>query len=83
MIAAYHTKSPQETIKLGKKLAGRLNAGDVVLLYGELGSGKTHFIKGIAEGLGIEMTIKSPTYAYVNRYRLSGSAESGLRWSRS
>lgn len=68
MTAEYQTKSPKETIELGKKLAGRLKAGDVVLLYGELGSGKTHFIKGIAEGLGVKMIIKSPTYAYVNKH---------------
>ncbi|MFC1733603.1 tRNA (adenosine(37)-N6)-threonylcarbamoyltransferase complex ATPase subunit type 1 TsaE [candidate division KSB1 bacterium] len=71
MTSEYQTKSPKETIELGKKLAGRLKGGDVVLLYGELGSGKTHFIKGIAEGLGIKMTIKSPTYAYVNKYPLN------------
>ena len=71
MFAEYHTKSPAETIELGKRLASRLSGGDVVLLYGELGSGKTHFIKGIAEGLGVRMTVKSPTYAYVNRFQIS------------
>lgn len=70
MAAEYITQSPKETIELGKKLAGRLKAGDVVLLYGELGSGKTHFIKGIAEGLGVQMTVKSPTYAYVNKFQI-------------
>ena len=70
MIAEYITKSPAETIQLGEKFASRLSGGDVVLLYGELGSGKTHFITGIAKGLGIEMTIKSPTYAYVNQYSI-------------
>ena len=68
MFVEYITKLPEETIELGKKLALRLKGGDVILLYGELGSGKTHFIKGIAEGLGIKMTVKSPTYAYVSRY---------------
>ena len=51
MNATYQTKSPAETIELGKKLARRLKGGDVILLYGELGSGKTHFIKGIAENV--------------------------------
>ena len=73
MKAEHITKSPAETIQLGKKLASRLNGGDIVLFYGELGSGKTHFIKGIAEGLGISMTIKSPTYAYVNRFKIEDS----------
>jgi len=68
MESNYTTQSPEETIELGKKLAYRLRPGDLVLLFGNLGSGKTHFIKGMAEGLGIRNTIKSPTYAYVNRY---------------
>jgi tRNA threonylcarbamoyladenosine biosynthesis protein TsaE len=67
----YTTKSPEETIELGKRLAYRLTPGDLVLLFGDLGSGKTHFIKGIAEGLGINAVIKSPTYAYVNRYPIT------------
>ncbi len=68
MNAEYITKTPEATIELGRKLAGRLNPGDTVLLYGDLGAGKTHFTKGIAEGLGVESTIKSPTYVYVNKY---------------
>jgi len=70
MESNYLTYSPKETIRLGKNLASRLTSGDTVLLYGELGSGKTHFIKGIAAGLGIRATIKSPTYAYVNKYSI-------------
>jgi len=69
--AIYTTKSPEETIELGKRLSYRLKAGDLVLLFGDLGSGKTHFIKGIAEGLGVGATIKSPTYAYVNKYPIT------------
>ncbi len=68
MFSLYKTKSPKETIELGKRLAQRLSGGDTILFFGELGSGKTHFIKGLAQGLGILMTIKSPTYAYVNKY---------------
>jgi tRNA threonylcarbamoyladenosine biosynthesis protein TsaE len=68
MFSLYQTQSPEETIELGKRLAQRLAGGDTVLFFGELGSGKTHFIKGLAQGLGILMTIKSPTYAYVNKY---------------
>ncbi len=75
MNAEYITKTPEATIELGKKLAGCLNPGDTVLLYGDLGAGKTHFTKGIAEGLGIESTIKSPTYVYVNRYPVEGHVE--------
>jgi len=75
MESNYLTYSPKETIRLGKSLASRLKLRDTVLLYGELGSGKTHFIKGIAEGLGIRNIIKSPTYAYVNRYSFSRSSQ--------
>ncbi len=48
------------------------------MLFGDLGLGKTHFIKGIAKGLGIEMTIKSPTYAYVNQYPIEGPIKSPI-----
>ncbi len=68
MRATYITKSPEETINLGERLAYRSSPDDCVLLYGDLGSGKTHFVKGVAKGLGINDIIKSPTFAYVNRY---------------
>ncbi|MBN2087317.1 tRNA (adenosine(37)-N6)-threonylcarbamoyltransferase complex ATPase subunit type 1 TsaE [Candidatus Peregrinibacteria bacterium] len=68
----YFTKSPEETINLGERLGFGLNKGDTVLLFGELGSGKTHFTKGIAKGLNINETIKSPTFAYVNKYAIEG-----------
>ncbi|MBN2096114.1 tRNA (adenosine(37)-N6)-threonylcarbamoyltransferase complex ATPase subunit type 1 TsaE [Candidatus Peregrinibacteria bacterium] len=74
MEAVYLSESPKETIRLGEKLGARLKGGDVVLLFGELGAGKTHFIKGIAEGLDVSATVKSPTYAYVNRYDLNEAA---------
>jgi tRNA threonylcarbamoyladenosine biosynthesis protein TsaE len=77
MFAHYLTSSPEETIELGKRLAQRLVGGDTVLFFGELGSGKTHFIKGLAQGLGILMTIKSPTYAYVNKYPTPNCGQNG------
>ena len=58
----------QETIKIGENFAKTLSAGDVVLLSGDLGAGKTAFTKGIAKGLGISCEILSPTYAYMNDY---------------
>ena len=64
----YLTNSELETIELGKTYAQTLNAGDVVLLNGEMGGGKTAFTKGIAKGLGITDVITSPTYAYMNDY---------------
>lgn len=71
MKTTYKTKTPEETIELGLQLAFRLKPGSTVLLFGDLGSGKTHFAKGLAKGLGIDETVKSPTFAYVNQYKLS------------
>ena len=64
----YISNSEKETIELGVKYAKSLNSGDVVLLNGEMGGGKTAFTKGIAKGLGITDIVTSPTYAYMNDY---------------
>lgn len=56
------SRSVEETIGIGKKLAGLLRPDDVVILTGDLGAGKTHLTKGIALGLGIEDEITSPTF---------------------
>jgi tRNA threonylcarbamoyladenosine biosynthesis protein TsaE len=58
-----------DTYQTGRQLAGMLRPGDVVLLSGELGAGKTALVCGIAEGLGIEETITSPTFVLVKSYR--------------
>ena len=63
------TSSEEETIKLGKKLGTKLNAGDIVCLQGDLGTGKTTFAKGICAGLGVSAPVTSPTYKMVNEYR--------------
>ncbi|MFH1012198.1 MAG: tRNA (adenosine(37)-N6)-threonylcarbamoyltransferase complex ATPase subunit type 1 TsaE [Candidatus Peregrinibacteria bacterium] len=70
MRSTYYTQAPAVTIQLGARLGRLLKEGDIVFLFGELGAGKTHFVKGIAEGLGVTDLIKSPTYAYVNTYDL-------------
>ncbi len=64
----YVTNSAEETIEIGKSFAEKLNKGAVVLLSGEMGAGKTVFVKGMAQGLGIKSLITSPTYAYMNDY---------------
>ncbi len=79
------TNSEQETIRFAAEYAKTLRPGDVVLLRGELGAGKTAFAKGVARGLGIEDEVTSPTYAYMNDYggklyhydcyRLTGGAQ--------
>lgn len=57
-----------KTIMLGKKLGALLNSGDIVCLDGDLGTGKTHFTKGVAKGLLISDNITSPTFNIVNEY---------------
>ena len=66
----FKSTSDLETINLGKGLGSVLSGGDVVALVGELGSGKTWFTKGLAQGLGIpaETVITSPTFSLVNEY---------------
>jgi tRNA threonylcarbamoyladenosine biosynthesis protein TsaE len=64
------TASPDETIALGRRLAAALQPGDVVALYGDLGAGKTHLVKGICAGLGVApAAVTSPTFTLVNEYR--------------
>ena len=62
------TKSREETIKFAEEYGKTLRGGDVLLLDGEMGAGKTVFTKGIALALGINAEITSPTYAYLNDY---------------
>ena len=62
------TKSVDDTITIGENYAKTLKKGDVVLLIGDLGAGKTAFTKGIAKGLNIDEEVTSPTYAYMNDY---------------
>ena len=67
------SNSPQETYDLGRLIAKNLKDGDVAALSGTLGSGKTSLVKGIANGLGIEENITSPTYTIINEYRKNDS----------
>lgn len=60
--------SPGETWKLAERLAPRLSAGDVISLTGDLGAGKTVFVKGLADGLGIDEIITSPTFTIIKEY---------------
>jgi tRNA threonylcarbamoyladenosine biosynthesis protein TsaE len=64
------THSEEETAAVGHDLAASLAAGDVVLLYGDLGAGKTAFVRGLAAGLGVERDeVSSPTFTLVQEYR--------------
>ena len=60
--------SPSDTLALGRKLAALLHPGDVVLLAGALGAGKTLFASGIAEGLGVAEPVTSPSFVLVRTY---------------
>jgi tRNA threonylcarbamoyladenosine biosynthesis protein TsaE len=64
------SKSASETVRLGKNIGSRLLPGDVVALVGELGAGKTQFIKGLAAGAGIRNPtyISSPSFTMINEY---------------
>ena len=64
----YITHSETETEALGEKLAPRFRPGDVVALYGDLGAGKTAFVRGMARGLKSPNRVTSPTFTIVNEY---------------
>ena len=65
---ALASNSPAETRRLGERLARRLRPGDVLLLQGELGAGKTCLAQGIGKGLGVGATIKSSAFVLLNEY---------------
>lgn len=62
------TDSAQETKQVAKVFAKKLKAGDIVALYGDLGTGKTTFVQGLAQGLGITKRILSPSFVFVRQY---------------
>lgn len=62
------TRSEQDTITLGAALGRVLSDGDVLALQGDLGAGKTHFVQGIAKGMGIGEPVVSPTFTILNYY---------------
>jgi len=62
------TNSPEQTIELGRTIGKALQKGDVLALQGTLAAGKTTLTKGIAEGLGVEETVTSPTFTLISEY---------------
>jgi len=86
-LAELITRSAQDTETEGERLGARLKQGDLVLLTGELGSGKTTFVRGLARGMGASAPVASPTFqlvriypgriqlAHVDLYRLGSNAE--------
>ena len=68
-MASIISHSPRETFELGVEAAARLGPRDVLALAGDLGAGKTHFIQGVARGLGIDAEVTSPTFTLIHEYR--------------
>ncbi|TMD03918.1 MAG: tRNA (adenosine(37)-N6)-threonylcarbamoyltransferase complex ATPase subunit type 1 TsaE [Chloroflexi bacterium] len=69
MSADWLTRSPAETEQAGEDFAALVTAGDLLLLEGELGSGKTTFVRGLARGLGSVDAVQSPTFTLVRIYK--------------
>lgn len=66
---SHRSSTAEETAALGEALGRTLGPGDVVALYGELGSGKTCLVQGLVRGLGVSAPATSPTFVLVNEYR--------------
>lgn len=64
----FTTKTPEETIELGKKIGSNLKPGDIIAMTGTLAAGKTTITKGIAQALGVEDCITSPTFCLISEY---------------
>ena len=64
----YISNSEIDTIKLGKKIASQLKKGDIIIILGDLGSGKTKLTEGILSYFGLQNEISSPTFTIVNEY---------------
>lgn len=69
------SKSKNQTEKLGLEFSKNLKPGDVVCLYGELGSGKTTFVKGLAKGLNVRSRVISPTFIIIRTHLVVGSGD--------
>lgn len=65
---ALESNGPEDTRAIGERLGGLLEAGDVVLLQGELGAGKTTFVQGVARGLGFEGAVSSKSFVLLGEY---------------
>ena len=61
-------KTPEECMNIGEKISSKLKPGDILSLEGELGAGKTTFVKGILKGLNYKHDVTSPTFTLINEY---------------
>jgi len=76
VLGKHRTRSEAGTRLLASELAHELHRGDLVALFGELGTGKTQFVKGVCDGFGVRTHVTSPTFVILNRYEGS-DAEGG------
>lgn len=66
----YYSKDSATTFQLGKKLAKKIQSGTIITCQGPLGSGKTTFVQGLANGLGVDKPITSPTFICIRQYQI-------------
>ncbi len=67
-IEEYISRSENDTLRIARSFAQRLRPGDVIAFYGELGAGKTEFVKGICQYFQVEELVSSPTFTIINQY---------------
>ena len=67
-MAEYISESEQDTERIGEEFSNSLPDGTVVAMYGDLGAGKTAFVRGMARGMGLDCRVSSPTFTIVNEY---------------
>lgn len=71
----FFSRSPEQTRRIGVRLGGALQTGDVICLQGDLGAGKTTFVQGVARGWGSLDSVSSPTFILVNVYRRADQSQ--------
>ncbi len=67
-VEEYTSRGTEDTVRIARLFAQRLKPGDVVALYGDLGAGKTEFVRGICQHFHVEELVTSPTFAIINQY---------------
>lgn len=75
---SYFSWSPADTETWAAKLAGCLQAGDLILLYGDLGAGKTCLARGLAQGLGVQGQVASPSFTYLREHKAGQTGKPAL-----
>lgn len=71
-VKTYFSNSEKETERIARAFAGRIGKGEIIALYGELGAGKTVFVRAVARSLGIREKVTSPTFIILKSYPLPG-----------